>query len=228
MKSNLIYHVCPQNNPMLKFNIDQLGLYWKTFTGQKIINVAAGPGLLTLETVKAMFTEAGCTGAEFILSGNDPSRETKMFITKLLPAVKSDSASEATFFAHSKGITAPDKGECRKWAEYMYRLNLKDPKKVFSVLVSQTFAGIFKVGNCGVHIPSWHYSGTFFWFNHKKLFSLKTWDKIEIGRYGVEAYPGTQVSSSQGACLAYPNLGGVHSLYQARTWEAIEKGEVLP
>jgi hypothetical protein len=229
MKANLLYHICPMNNPMLVFNLEQLGQYWKVFTGRKIINIASGAGLLPSGEVRKMLKEHGCTDAEIIVSGNDPTRETKIFMEKLLPAVKSDSASEVSFFAHSKGITQPESQWCRKWAEYMYRFNLKDVKKVFAVLVSHTFAGIFKTGKCPPVVPTWHYSGTFFWFNHKKLYGLKTWNNIEMGRWGVEAYPGTQVASTDAACLAYPNMGGrINSLYLPNTWKAIEEGEALP
>jgi hypothetical protein len=43
---------------------------------------------------------------------------------------------------------------------------------------------------------NWHYSGTFFWFNTEKLFSIAGWDNFEKGRFSVESYPGKMVDVS--------------------------------
>lgn len=225
MKKHLLYHMAPIKNPMLDFNLEQLEKYWAVFDGRKVININQAAGLLRPDRIEPLLAKYHLDGCEIIYSGNDKTRETRPFVEKLLPTVEHEPG--ITFFAHLKGSTRPESSACRKWAEYMYRFNLQDARKVEAALSHHAVAGIFKTGPCGTTVPCWHYSGTFFWFRNDILF-LRKWRDIDLDRFGTEAYPARMFETHEAACLAYGNVGGNVNLYQNETWERIEKGDLQP
>ena len=78
--------------------------------------------------------------------------------------------------------------------EEIYLTNIES-----SLKEDKTFSGIMQITiPCPPWVTTnWHYSGTFFWFNTKKLFDIDGWDIFEKGRFSVEGYPGKMVDVSK-------------------------------
>jgi hypothetical protein len=77
----------------------------------------------------------------------------------------------------------------------MYFFNLDEElfSRIEKPLLNEiTFAGVLrKTLDCTPWVCApWHFSGTFFWFNTKRLKENPNWDKFDKGRFSVEAYPG--------------------------------------
>jgi len=218
---------------MLDFNLKMLARHLDIFNHKRVINVAQGENLLSLD---AFLERARCNGLdperfEITTSENHPiHRETAAFVGILLPRVQSLDPEEITFFAHAKGISNPSSVESKKWAEYMYRYNLSDIPRVERALRKYACAGIFKIVQpfTQIQLP-WHYPGTFFWFNNARLFS-KDWKKIEMSRYGTERYLPRLFESGEAYCLAYALRYPYLDLYDADIWAKIERsdGELYP
>ena len=73
----------------------------------------------------------------------------------------------------------------------------------------------------------WHYSGTFFWVNNKKLFSNSKWNDVDglyndPHRHGVEMYFGHVFNEISGFEILTSNQ---RHLYQQENWDYINKNE---
>ena len=68
----------------------------------------------------------------------------------------------------------------------------------------------------------WHYSGTFFWFNNKKLFSIPNWQDVPQSRWGVECYLGKHIDVEDAYCLRAGGRSG-GDYYQSKTWDFIDR-----
>ncbi|OGW76089.1 MAG: hypothetical protein A2Z72_01860 [Omnitrophica bacterium RBG_13_46_9] len=221
MKTNLIYHVTPMSeNNVWVDNINCLLKYIHVFNNKKIINIAVGDDLLAAEEVKRYFIGFD---AEFITTANDPKTRETASLIRLLEEVNSIDSDEITFFAHTKGTTR--QGDALKtsvlWYEYMYRYNLSDIAKVKKVLTKYPCCGCFKrSGYRAYNFPrfsKWHYSGTFFWFNNRALFS-RNWREIENSRLGAEAYLSRFFSDREAYCLFMKNT---YDLYHMDYWNEV-------
>lgn len=136
---------------------------------------------------------------------NDPHLgESKIFLS-VLDELKSSRVDEATFYAHSKGVTHKlDNRNVHAWTEAMFFMCLKDIGLVEKVLSRYSCYGCFlhEVNHQG---SSWHYPGTFFWFKHSSLFS-RDWKRIVLNRFGVEAYLGSVLPVTEAFnCTPKPN-----------------------
>jgi hypothetical protein len=114
---------------------------------------------------------------------------------------------EATFYAHTKGVSYRDVGwkleNTLAWAEAMYTMNLGCPEAIAKLLVRYATVGCFL--NEGPHAgSSWHYSGAFFWFNHAAIFSRPQWQSVFQSKYGVEGYLGRLIQRDRAFCLTDP------------------------
>ena len=101
---------------------------------------------------------------------------------------------------------------------------------VEEILKKYPCCGILKKGYhkkdewCHYDVP-WHFSGTFFWFNNKRLFS-KDWKNINVlNRFGVETYLSNYFSDKEAFCLKY-NLKREHyNPFSLNVWKDILKCE---
>lgn len=233
MKCNLIYNVTPLDGPMLDLNLRCLAQYYQAFDNKRVVRVGTGANLLPLDVLMKRWHAAGLSieNTEFVCTPNDEVLcETRPFVEALLPRVQSLDADEVTFYAHTKGITRPEHEQVRKWVEYLYRYNLSNIKEVKRVLRRYACAGIFKISQPFTQVQQpWHFSGTFFWFNHARLFS-RDWAHIEMRRYGVESYLPRLFTSEEAYCLAFQLWYPYLDLYDADIWAKIERsdGELYP
>ena len=193
---------------MFEYHINQLHKYVPKFNNKKVINVATGDNLHSVDYVKKRLKGLDI---KFVTTPNsDDYRETLGFFTKLLPEIKSIEHNEYTFFGHSKSNSERRQIESHKrphrlWTEYCYKYNLDDVDDVIEKMKIYDSYGIFK-RDYGLEqvVPdsTWHYSGTFFWFKNSKVFD-KDWDSARFNshnRYETEAFIGKMIDNEKGYC----------------------------
>jgi hypothetical protein len=211
---NLIYHVTPiSTNDEWKRNVATLRRYWDRFNGKKIVAIAIGKHGDSIFPPR--FVEAELPGAEFIHVPNDSAaREAASFVA-LLDAVKSTDSSEATFYAHTKGVTLAGNRVIRMWRRRMYLECLRDLDRVVDALSRVSCCGAFRrIGQFPNFPPysKWHFSGTFFWFRNDDFFSHPRWREVDRQQYGVEAHLSKLFPLEQSECLFNDRAGGLYSL----------------
>ncbi len=188
MIRNLLFHMYPKKGSIWPWHVEQLLKYRDVWNGRKIITIALDD---QTEDLKAVDSALAPLGAEIIIGKNDPALgETKFFIERL-GLLESTNPDEATFYAHSKGVTRR-KGllaASKIWTQAMYTLNLESIPSVEAALARHGMVGCFR--HQIKHGGSLRcYAGTFFWIRHKALFS-RNWKRIRRNSiYGVEGYPG--------------------------------------
>jgi phosphopantetheinyl transferase (holo-ACP synthase) len=227
MIRNLLFHACPKDNEMLYFNIRYLSKYFHLFNGKKVFNVAYGKDMMSLDDFKSILEKHNINTEQIIFTtskNTNSLRERPAFFKNLLPKVKSLNENEITFFCHTKGVSYKSFQVPKTWARLMYEYNLNDINKIERILNKYPCCGpccgILKKGPsswCGYHVP-WHFSGTFFWFRNKSLFS-KDWQHTRPGKHGVETYLSTHFSTKEAKCLKF-NLKKEHLVPQNVTWSS--------
>lgn len=207
MKRNLLYNCCALlSNEEWRLNVERLNRHAHIFNGRKIVLVKEGPGTVDFDTVKAAFRFE----AEFRRVPNDPVLGEVTGFVAALRELHSLDPNEATFYAHTKGVSRandPKKLESiRLWRNTMYRECLGNPERIEATLAQYACCGCFKFEKPfpldldPSNSSTWHFSGTFFWFRHDKLFST-TWDEVQPIRHGIEVYLGSKFTSEESYCL---------------------------
>jgi len=230
-KYNLLYHIyLNKNNIMLKYNLFLLKEHLTKFNGKKIININYDTNV---EYAKAFahFHFGSYHDIEIILTSNDesPLRETYVFFNKLLPKVYSLNEYEYTFFGHAKGVT---RYQTHKdlilflWCHTLYSRNLNNFNNIANILDTHTCCGTLKIDE-PIHFPDnlgvfpWHYTGAFFWFNNKKIFSKPNWHDHIQSRYGIETYLPRLVNSKEAFGILPHMTGDTHDILN---WEKTYTG----
>jgi SAM-dependent methyltransferase len=191
---NLIYHLWPVSaNDLWTWNLEQLLQRLDIFTGRRVMAIATDTETVTAGKVKAFIEDRSPGhGIEFIDFANEPKmREAHSFI-RLLEAVKTSDPSEATFYAHAKGVSrGPSIHPVEKaWAECMYHHCLDFPERVMDAIGRRGMYGVsFQCER------RWIFPGTFWWFHNASLFAKPGWDTLRnpmttegLG-WSVEAFP---------------------------------------
>lgn len=195
-------------NKATEDNLSVIKSYLPIFNGKKIITVATDRTTLSIKQVKDKLGD----DLEYIHIQNSPLGETTNFL-HMLEQVMSVSNDDIIFYGHTKGVTANSSSteiSVTRWRYEMYSHCLGRIKEVDQILTTTTpyvCCGCFKVGADFIypeqimvhHIP-WHFSGSFFWINAKKL-AAYNWKQIIPCRHGVEAYLGGIVPSEKAYCL---------------------------
>lgn len=234
---NLVYHVTPIKHPdnVWQWNVSELLKRIDVFNGRRIITVATPTGadawaMDTLETVIAAF--AG-HDVEFRFAANDPILREAPHFLPALREIASTNPAEAVFYAHTKGVSHRDQLAVRAWTAAMYHHNLDRIDEVRQLLPRWPCLGIAKRhGNfeylcLGLYRKEWahrrrpwhgwHYSGTFWWVRHDRLFSQPDWDQIDMHAYAVEAYLANFFESEEAISLAYDEIDDP---YDPQAWRA--------
>lgn len=218
LNRNLLMHVWPSMNGSWRWNCDQVMQRAELFNGRRIVTVATDQNSEQLEAVQKYMQ--GFTD-EFIHATNDPrGREVATFIP-MLEKLESLDLNEVTFFCHNKGarhagIIDNPNSTIQLWAEAMYETCLDYWSDVESILKAKAMAGSFKrygqFTTKGNH--RWHYSGTFYWFRNRDVFS-RNWRYIDRQFFGVESWPGHMFLPSETGCIFHDNT---EDLYQLHYW----------
>lgn len=223
-KFNLIYHIYfpGQENLILQYNIYLLKQYINKFNGKKIININFIGDINNAKVFIDKYFDI-YHNIEFIYTPNDESSlcETYIFFNKLLPRVYSLDDYEYTFFGHTKGVHKWSQNDQNMifflWCHTLYSRNLQDTNNIANILDTYTCCGTLKrnqpihfLENAGYH--TWHYTGAFFWFNNKKLFSKPNWYDHHGSRYGLETYLPRILDSKEAFGLSPDMIGDTHDL----------------
>lgn len=194
MKRNLHYFVYPRAGSAWRWNVDELRSHLGAFNGRHLIAVAQDK---TTDPTSDIARALGDSGATFFEWRNDPARGEGVSFVPMMERLASLDPSEATFYAHAKGIrhTEPVLGNVKAWVRAMLGLSLSDLSLIERLLGPRGAVGAFR-REMPHEGSSWHYSGAFFWVRHSVIFS-RDWRGIHPGIYGVEAWPGRHLGISE-------------------------------
>lgn len=228
-RRHLIYYLYPvTGNGTWQRNIDQLKQRISLFNGERFIMVAtAGDHELDdIDTVREYIADASIK-----LLPRKPGRkglhEATYFI-ELLHRVKQHLGNkDYTFYGHAKGVTRPvgDGVSVHRWTTLMYKACLDEWSQVEGSLATHPITGPFKTKS---YFVPWHYSGTFFWFRNRDVFS-RNWRYVRNLYGGVEMWPPGLFSEQEAGCLFYGGEGyslysveeiaRAEACYERRPWE---------
>jgi len=224
---NLIYHLCLINiNPIVYFNIREIKQHLHKFNGKKIINVNYDDLNIAQNFIQTNFSEY--QDICFVFTDNSSVKtayEILPFINKLMPMVYSLNDNEYTFYGHSKGVTkyyTSANLACLLWAYTMYNRNLTNFDYISTILKNYSCCGTLKIDKPigPLHFVPWHYSGAFFWFKNKDIFS-KTWQNFYHDRFGLEGYLGMHIDSKMAYAISPKFIDGYENPYEMKNWNKL-------
>lgn len=207
---NLAYHLYySAGHPMYERNMRWLARFRHVFNGKVRIYATNLPN-------KHAWGDADVIR----LANNSAFRDGYSMPLRLMDFA-SDSSDEATFFAHTKGVTADNERplECSKrWCDAMYSACLSDMGKVADVLSDHPVAGACRqkrrhtlhYGRPGQDFDDGHYifAGSFYWVRNDVLYGGDDWRKIHLHSHLAEELPWLVATYEQSACLGYDNWSG--------------------
>jgi hypothetical protein len=234
---NLVYHVTPIMHPenVWQWNVGELLKRIHIFNGRRIITVATptAADARAMDRPETVIDAFAGHEVEFRFAENDPRLREAPHFLPALREIASTNPSEAVFYAHTKGVSHRDQLAVRAWTAAMYHHNLDRIDEVQQLLPCWPCVGIakrhgnFEYLRLGLHRKEWtyrrrpwhgwHFSGTFWWVRHDKLFSCIDWDKIDMHAYAVEAYLANFFKSEEAASLAYNEIDDP---YDPLSWRA--------
>jgi SAM-dependent methyltransferase len=200
-----------------KDNIRTLCRYRDVFNGRKIVVIKVDVNTADPDEVKAEFD---LPGVEFVVWPNDPVLHEKAGFLETLEKLKSDNPDEITFYAHTKGsgkhqYPLDHHVSVKQWRNRAYYECLRDPTRIDAALQHYAAAGCFRRDHhkIGEHQEfPWIFAGTFYWFNHKKLFE-RDWKKIVDQRDGPEVYLSGMFDTSEIYTLYDAPVHFYHDMY---------------
>jgi len=233
VKRNLIYHVYPlASNGEWRLNVDELARYWSVFNGRKIVGVAEDVGTVDWEEVERAFPAD--PSIEWLVAENDPARGETVTFRTALEIVQSLDPDEATFFAHAKGITPAYQRQpatlasIRRWRSYMYRHCLQAPAAIDDVIRRYAVAGSLKQNHgrqeSGRPPSHWHFSGTYWWFNHARYFGHPEALHLGPSRWAAERHFGEIFAPEEAFCFGATREGRAYD-WTEEDWNALEASQ---
>jgi hypothetical protein len=214
MRRNLAYHITPfdSNDTWLK-NVAQLRRRWSVFTGQKIVSVATGRGLVPFDRVKPFLPDPEIEWLEF------PNSRALRESVSLYPMLRrlSPSAGEATFYGHAKGVTRdPCDVRMRDWRNNFYKHLLDRADECMKFLETHVCVGAYRQHhNQPLHKAShltqternvgWHYAGTMMWFRNADVLSHPRCFEIQQSGWMCEFWLPQLFTYEQSACIYRDN-----------------------
>lgn len=211
---NLAYHVTAVDRPMLWYNLVRLKNQLHRFNGQKFITIVmleddeptrqlmhfTEDELRALSTespvmVKAVQEFLGDPSIEYFVVKNSELTEANHFFDTKAQYLQSVDPNEITFYGHTKGIRYRTEDmslpALAMWTDTLYTEVLDRFDDMNDALSKgfSCFGAVKKDGRdfewCGQPVD-WHYSGTFFWFRHDRVFSRDDWYDPRPIRYKLE------------------------------------------
>ncbi len=217
-RRNLLFHVWPVRGGTWRWNVDEIRRRIDLFNGRRIVGIVCDARSEPAEAVQEALAGHGC---EFVVAPNDERGEVATF-SQMMARVASTDADEVSFYAHAKGVKYEPEfpPAVRRWAQVQYAVMLDDWPGVREQLQRHAMTGILrKCGRFRTHqnVGDWHYSGTFFWMRHVRVFA-RPWQDVPQFYGGVEAWPGTQFRRDETGCMLLDNLQELP--YHERFWAA--------
>lgn len=209
---NMLMHIWPaRGNGVWQWNVQQVLKRIDLFNGKRIVAIATDGRSDSADAVKRLFGDTLTSVVE--LTNNPGLREVETFLP-LFSQVQSTAPNEATVYLQSKGVTRglghTNGTTATYWAEMMYEGLLDYWPQVERILETYPVCGMFKkVGHGFAGSRSqWHYSGSFFWFANRALFS-RNWREIDRIQFGIEPYPSLHFGAHEAWCLFLEGIVGV-------------------
>lgn len=223
---HLLYHLAPMPGNAWRLNVALLRRSWELFNGKRVIAVLEGPEMEPRDVILDAF--AGVEAPEFIWLPNDPRLREVLTFLPLFERVESDDPHAATFWGHAKGVTRGNHWSVARWRDILYQANLGRWNRVHEILRRFPLAGCFKKVGRGwspdESASEWHYSGSFFWFRNRELFTKPDWRRIDQFWSGIEPYPSLHFPAEQAGCIFFQGQVGELNMYD----EKFIAGTVLP
>lgn len=221
VRRNLLMFIYPRVGDEWKRNIDLIKQRIHLFNGRRVFAVAVDNTTVWLNEVLAELKPLECE----VMTFQNSIGEVTAF-SSLLESVESLDPDEITYYCHAKGVTKQETDSIQsiqRWTDAMHEVLLDGVDDVEEALTTHMFAGAFRstgkqFANLQVPFYNWHYPGTFYWFRNCELFAQPNWNNVQQQYYGTEAWPGTQVPLSRGACLLTDGVP-LAGLYHAEQWQ---------
>jgi hypothetical protein len=217
-RRNLLYHLTPfASNDIWLRNVRQLLKRIDLFNGRRVIAVATGEGLVSPDEV---LRELGKHEIEVLAHPNSRELRENATFLQLLERVNSTDPTEATFYAHAKGVAkdvlcSGDPLGSRYWRNAMYHELLDGWERVTELLEEYPVVGTHRryhpeqptIYPDGQSSSDWHFAGTFFWFRNRDVFTTERWREVwQPTGWGAEAWVGRMFTFDRSACVAYDGL----------------------
>jgi hypothetical protein len=200
--------------------------YKDVFTGEKHICIALDDISVDLDKYSSYFNFLNPTSITFIF--NQYAKNEVLSFIELSNKLKYDNS--ITFYAHSKNASKYlelNNTALHNWLFSMYYFNLENSYLESTDIALNTdkiFSGSFRKNiSCPPEIKiSWHYSGTFFWFNTKKIMEIENWnsDFDLLDRYAIEGWPGKIVDINKSNVSFYESPTN-YNLLLSNSWDVI-------
>lgn len=211
MTRNLLYHIWPTSKTdNWRWNVQQLLARIDQIDGVRSVGVAIDEQTVSLDEVKREFGETRVDN--WIVRKNNPvNREGATFL-KLMDTIPRDGDS-VTCYGHAKGVRHHEDSPTVEWASMLYRTTFDHPQIVEELLAEYPIVGTFKrLGQFALpQNHCWHYSGTFFWFRNRDVFSRPEWAFIHNKFFAcVEAWPANVFRAEEAGCIFGDNAGDLY------------------
>jgi hypothetical protein len=199
---NLLYHVYPIPGGVWRYNVSLLLPRIGLFNGRRVVTVVTDHHTEDPSEVERAFSGEV---DEFIRLQNRPELREVHTFELLFSRVQSRRPGHATFYGHAKGVTRKGHPQVMDWTRLLYETNLDYWPAVEELLGKYPVVGSFKKTGRGwpvyESLSEWHYSGSFFWFRNRELFSKPDWFRIDRFWSGIEPYPSLHWSVRDAGCL---------------------------
>jgi hypothetical protein len=204
---NLCFHIAPfiggNGAGVWRWALRQLARRIGLFNGRRLIAVATGHRLETMEVVRSECFALGINDGEYIDVPNVPQlREVASFLPLFtaIAELGAEDPAAATLYAQAKGVTRGPDHPAHLWTEMLYETCLDYWPHVDRLLGRFPVAGPFR--KLGLAWPkdsesTWHFSGSWFWFRNQALFSKPDWQRIDQFWSGIEPYPSLHFTAEE-------------------------------
>ena len=217
---NLLYHIYPRKNSCWRNNLlllrERIGL----FNGKRVIAIAYDQTTEYPVMVKDALSGANC---EFVEVKNNPERREVETFLPLFSRVKDlTDPDQCTLYAQCKGTTRLNNPIVTLWHKALIETYLDYWPEIEKLLCKYPTCGSFKkTGSSWSYISrsNWHYSGSWFWFRNRELFSKPDWKNIDQFWGGIEAYPSLHFNSSEAGVIFHESKILEVNLYHKQSWD---------
>ena len=208
-KLNMIAHIVPIKCEALTLNMYYLNKIKSAFNNKKILSIIEGLGLENKEYLRNFInlSEFQC-----IYKQNNPKIGEAVSIRDLISLIKSSDTNEYTFYFHSKGVSKKNLNDncISVWTEILYKYCISN---IDTMIYNDKYVGgaircfeLFGVKNS----PSYHFTGTFFWFSHKVFDLTNVENNLSNEYFTVEMLSGRLCSLDKSQYFFKDHSGGMY------------------
>jgi hypothetical protein len=213
---HLIFHIHCINHEKVYYAIAKLKNSLRIFNGYKILTVSTPDNRFHNNEIFQKIVDDLYDPNTFIIPviNTHEKKESSHFFLNSAPVLRSlllnNDEKNFVFFGHSKGCSHPEKDYAVTcWVNTLWKYNID----LFYNLVKpkiesgqHDFIGCIRTTDEEHLDSSFHYAGTFFWFD-AKLLKTDSWFKPYDHLLSLEMWPGLISDISKSICLFDPGSG---------------------